>query len=73
MDDSGPNYRPRMTAEQGKKMRAERKHAMAVKDYQQLLQELRARRRRGGVDDGRVDAGGVGVGVGSEVWDYDDR
>ena len=33
VDASGPNYRPRMTAEQGKKMRAERKHAMAVKDY----------------------------------------
>ena len=42
-----------MTAEQGKKMRAERKHVMAVKDYQQRFQELRAR-RRGGVDDGRV-------------------
>ena len=66
MDDSGPNYRPPMTAEQGKKMRAERKHVMAVKDYQQRFQELRAR-RRGGVDDGRVDAGGVGVRVGSEV------
>ena len=47
-------------------MRAERKHVMAVKDYQQRFQELRAR-RRGGVDDGRVDAGGVGVRVGSEV------
>ena len=39
---------------------------MAVKDYPQRFQELRAR-RRGGVDDGRVDAGGVGVRVGSEV------
>ena len=45
VDDSGPNYRPPMTAEQGKKMRAERKHVMAVKDYQQRFQELRARRR----------------------------
>ena len=36
VDDSGPNYRPPMTAEQGKKMRAERKHVMTVKDYQQL-------------------------------------
>ena len=65
VDASGPNYRPRMTAEQGKKMRAERKHAMAVKNHQ-LIQELRAR-RRGGVDNGRVDAGGVGVRAGSMV------
>ena len=57
VDASGPNYRPRMTAEQGKKMRAERKHAMAVKDHQ-LFQELRSH-RRGGV--GERAGGGAGL------------